>query len=395
MPVVDSVYCQAIFIPSCKIHGGFFMEENKKAQEILTDEVIEKTERKIGYTFKNKDLLIQAFVRKSYSHECQNFLEDNEILEFVGDKALDFIIVKMLVRRYGYFKDADFVKELSESKNIRLYNCFESSRTEGDLTEIKIKLVESKMLASAIEKTGFHNYLVMGKGDIKNNAQNEAHIKEDLFEALLGAIALDSNWNTDALEKAVVNLLNPEHYLENGFDDENYVGYVQAWWQKTYSGALPPYEIKESDAFYCSLKIQEHPQFFKGAFKDEFFGEGKSKKEAIFHTAKQVYEFLQTSESSSKLISDLVGDPDPERSINQLQELWQKGYISKPMYNFSEGEKSSSGNSTWFCRCFIESANIEENIGNDTKKQAQKGAAFLILLKLKEQKLQKIEGEKV
>ena len=55
---------------------------------------------KIGYPFANLDLLQQAFVRRSYSKE--NGGEDNEVLEFIGDKVLDFIVVKLLAEKYGF-----------------------------------------------------------------------------------------------------------------------------------------------------------------------------------------------------------------------------------------------------------------------------------------------------
>lgn len=47
-------------------------------------------EARIGYSFKNSDLLQQAFVRRSYARE--NGGEDNEVLEFIGDKVLDFLL---------------------------------------------------------------------------------------------------------------------------------------------------------------------------------------------------------------------------------------------------------------------------------------------------------------
>ena len=55
----------------------------------------------IGYTFNNLDLLQQAFVRRSYSQE--NGGENNEVLEFIGDKVLDFFAVKFLTEKYGFF----------------------------------------------------------------------------------------------------------------------------------------------------------------------------------------------------------------------------------------------------------------------------------------------------
>ena len=56
-------------------------------------------QNQIGYKFKNLDLLQQAFVRRSYSQE--NGGENNEVLEFIGDKVLDLFIVKFLIEKYG------------------------------------------------------------------------------------------------------------------------------------------------------------------------------------------------------------------------------------------------------------------------------------------------------
>ena len=52
--------------------------------------------------FKNLDLLNQAFTRRSYSEE--NGGENNEVLEFIGDKALDFAVIKLLIDKYGKMK---------------------------------------------------------------------------------------------------------------------------------------------------------------------------------------------------------------------------------------------------------------------------------------------------
>ena len=57
-------------------------------------------ENQIDYKFKNRDLLQQAFVRRSYSVE--NGGANNEVLEFIGDKALDFVVVQLLTEEYGY-----------------------------------------------------------------------------------------------------------------------------------------------------------------------------------------------------------------------------------------------------------------------------------------------------
>ena len=67
----------------------------------MNREELEIIQNRIGYRFYNPDLLQQAFVRRSYAVE--NGGEDNEVLEFIGDKALDICIVKILVEKFGFY----------------------------------------------------------------------------------------------------------------------------------------------------------------------------------------------------------------------------------------------------------------------------------------------------
>ena len=201
-------------------------------------EQYDEVESQIGYDFKNRLLLQQAFTRKSYTQETHDG-ENNEVLEFIGDKVLDLIVVKVLTEYYG---------EINDSKE------YECEHTEGKLTEFKKHLIESKMLAERIDEMGFADYLIMGKGDRKNNVQNAAHVKEDLFEAILGAVALDSNWDMDALQDVVEIMLHLDCYLENGFDtDQDYVSIIQRWKMKS-DGDLPFYTFYNSRyEYHCNI----------------------------------------------------------------------------------------------------------------------------------------------
>ena len=132
-------------------------------------------ENQIDYKFKNRDLLQQAFVRRSYSAE--NGGANNEVLEFIGDKALDFVVVQLLTEEYGYMA--------SECDDFGRDECneFYSECDEGELTEIKSKLVQRKNLAERINMLGFADFLIMGKSDINGHAEEKDAVKEDLFEA--------------------------------------------------------------------------------------------------------------------------------------------------------------------------------------------------------------------
>ena len=70
---------------------GFFVMERELGFKMV--------QAQIGYTFKNIDLLNQAFTRRSYTEE--NGGENNEVLEFIGDKALDFAVIKILIEKFG------------------------------------------------------------------------------------------------------------------------------------------------------------------------------------------------------------------------------------------------------------------------------------------------------
>ena len=66
----------------------------------MKDEQYTEIEQQIGYEFENRLLLQQAFTRKSYTEETHDG-DNNEVLEFIGDKVLDLIIVKVLTEYYG------------------------------------------------------------------------------------------------------------------------------------------------------------------------------------------------------------------------------------------------------------------------------------------------------
>ena len=74
-----------------------------------------------------------------------------------------------------------------------------SDYSEAELTETKKLLVQKKTLANRIDELGIGYCLLMGSGDTQQNIGQENSVKEDLFEAILGAIAIDCNWDMEKL----------------------------------------------------------------------------------------------------------------------------------------------------------------------------------------------------
>ena len=120
--------------------------------------------------------------------------------------------------------------------------------------------------------------------------------------------------------------------------------------------------------YYCDLFLDE--------FNMEFTGCGKSKKEARMNAAREAYEYLD-AENELILPIDEVGEPDFDRAINQLQELYQKGYIGKPEYSFSE-RYDGEGNPEWACQCFVSNYEGWECISS-SKKNGKKLVAYKML----------------
>ena len=93
----------------------------------MTEQDLKKIESSIGYTFRNKALLTQAFTRRSYTEE--NGGENNEVLEFIGDEVLDYTITLMLLKSSGG------VDEKGE---------YSSMKDESSLTNSKKNMVQRK-----------------------------------------------------------------------------------------------------------------------------------------------------------------------------------------------------------------------------------------------------------
>lgn len=342
----------------------------------------------IAYQFENLDLLQQAFVRRSYAQE--NGGEDNEVLEFIGDKVLDFIVVKILAEKYGYFlsecDDFDEKEDLDE---------FAAEYHENKLTEMKKRLVGKKTLARRIEVLGLTDYLIMGKCDINNHVDEEDSVKEDLFEAILGAVALDSEWNLSELQDVVEIMLAPDSELQENTEPD-YVGLIQDWTCKK-SGKIPFYHFEEASYeltwyvpfngvsqrvnvlsnltytnkihFYCLLKIDDNLPVFRG------FGESKS--EARKAVCKVAYEYLEKN-SLTNSIADEIRNPNRAEAINQLEILARRGYFSIPVYQFSQ-EYDKNGNPVWKCECLIKEEKRRFCAKSSVKKEAKKSSAFAML----------------
>jgi ribonuclease-3 len=128
-------------------------------------------EKLLGYTFKDKHLLTTALTHKTYAFEAPTPVEYNERLEFLGDSILNFIIAETLYQSNQYF-------------------------SEGELTRRRAQGVNNNVLADVAVRLAIGPYLLLGKGELKQQgAKNRTNLANAL-EALIGAIYLDSDLDT-------------------------------------------------------------------------------------------------------------------------------------------------------------------------------------------------------
>lgn len=356
----------------------------------------------IGYEFNNLNLLQQAFTRRSYSEEKGG--ENNEVLEFIGDKVLDLFVVKLLItansNSVGLFKKHDPMLKNTwsysmEQKSFPDENVLVSNYSEAELTDLKKLLVQKKTLANRIDELGIGYCLQMGSGDIQQNIGKENSVKEDLFEAILGAIAIDCSWDMEKMQNAVKIMLSPESVLSDG-DTEDYPVMIQTW-SYNRNGDIPLYHFAEMDyqttwyihfdgisqqpkslldqeihktKWHCLLKLSDELPIFRGF--------GKTQAGAKKNVCKVAYEYL-CKNNLWLSIRDEIENPNRDDAINQLEILARRGYFSIPTYKFKE-TFDKNGNPVWNCECHIKEQKYFFDKTCSSKKNAKKDAAYSMLL---------------
>lgn len=127
-------------------------------------------EKEIGVVFKNKDLLAQAFIHRSFLNENpRTGLEHNERLEFLGDAVLELAVTDFLYRTYP-------------------------ESPEGELTSYRAALVNANTMAEVAQEINMNEYLFLSRGEAKDTGKARLYILANAVEALIGAMYLDQGY---------------------------------------------------------------------------------------------------------------------------------------------------------------------------------------------------------
>jgi ribonuclease III len=216
-------------------------------------------EKRIGYRFKNKQLLKSALTHPSYRYENPQELSDNQRLEFLGDSVIGLLAADALMNAHP-------------------------EAPEGDLTKRKSAIASGESLAQAARQLELGGSLRMGRGEeAAGGAERQSNL-EDALEALAGAIWIDGGLKAvrkffdrhifQTLEHAEADVLNPK-------------GALQEFAQKKGFG-IPDYSIVQENG-------PDHDRRFEVKVTVSTFvfrGGGRSRREAEKKAARRALECL-------------------------------------------------------------------------------------------------------
>jgi ribonuclease III len=224
----------------------------------------ERLERRIGYVFKDKDLLRSALTHASgASHR----LRSNERLEFLGDAIMGAVVCEILYRQYP-----DYL--------------------EGDLTKIKSVVVSRQTCAKVSEALGLEKFLVLGKG-MTTHPTVPPSLLADVFESLIAAMYLDGG--DEASRTFIETYMGPEIELAAGGDHSgNYKSLLQQLAQRE-RGQTPTYALLDE-------KGPDHSKCFKMAAQI-----GRTRFQAAWGRNKKEAE----QRAAQNALSELNGEPVP------------------------------------------------------------------------------------
>ena len=220
-----------------------------------------KFEETLGFGFKDKGLLKQAFTHRSFINENRNLeLGHNERLEFLGDAVLELIVTEYLYTKYP-------------------------DSNEGDLTAYRAALVNATILSEVAKKININEYLLLSKGEAKDIGKARQYILANAIEAIIGAIYLDQGYEMAKyfISNNLFNLID-KIVAEKSWIDSKSLFQEKA---QEYYGETPAYKtVKETGP--------DHDKHFTVAVYvgTEMVAEagGKSKQEAEQATARKALE---------------------------------------------------------------------------------------------------------
>jgi ribonuclease-3 len=221
--------------------------------------------RRLGWEVGREDLLTQALCHRSWCAEHAGYTS-NERLEFLGDSVLGLVVANHLFRTYPAI-------------------------AEGELTKVRAAVVSSAALAEVASELGVGPALLLGRGEDLSGGREKPSILADATEALIGAVYVDSGWET--AQRVVLDWFGPR--LEEaaaGPGGQDYKTRLQERCARDFD-QLPRYSVADEGPDHA--KEFEATVYLRGTAYG--IGRGRSKKQAEQAAARQAWDRLAGAEA--------------------------------------------------------------------------------------------------
>lgn len=220
-------------------------------------------QERLGYTFRNLELLDCGLTHKSFANEMAAGYGDYERLEFLGDTVVGLIISGYLYSRYP-------------------------AASEGQLSAWRALIVSAKGLARLAQQLDLGCFLRLGRGEEQTGGRHKHSLLVAAFEAVIAAVYLDGGF--PVTEEVFLQCFAPmlAQFLVSP-REQDYKGLLQEQALHLF-GCLPTYHVvrEEGPAHHKTFHVQSmlHHEYCR-------IGVGRSKKAAEQHAAQQLLEQLQ------------------------------------------------------------------------------------------------------
>jgi ribonuclease III len=223
-------------------------------------EVFAELSRRVGWKFRDPDLLVRSMAHRSWCSEHE--AESNERLEFLGDAVLGLVVTGFIYNNYPQLP-------------------------EGDLAKLRASVVNAQVLAEVAEELGLGESLLLGKGEDATGGRSKSSILSDALEAVIGAVYLDGGWEPSAV--LVMQLVGDRiaEYAE-GPGGSDYKTRLQEHAAREFE-QLPVYRVvgagpDHAKSFRADVLIAGH---IRGT------GTGRSKKQAEQAAAREAWDHFR------------------------------------------------------------------------------------------------------
>ena len=294
---------------------------------------IPEIEKKIGYTFKDKSLLTQAFTRSSFCNEHRRPGKrgyiSNEVLEFFGDSVLSTAIISMMLR----------------DKTERYEHGIYTDLREGDFSNIRSKLSDKRNLSASLSNLGLQKFLQMGEGDSKLGIANEPSVMEDLFESIIGAVYIDCGMDMACVIGVVSGILDVSAYFSAATAPmQSFKNSLQEWCADKKHRLPPPVYKTVSESGPDHKRVYERAVYIGDRLLAT--GKGKNQKLADTAAAEAALEILKKECESAQNVND--------NSLSELKNYAQQHKQPSPEFRDLGEAPTSTPNSREYvieCRC--------------------------------------------